>query len=137
LCYHLCGKHKTVFVCLQLHKISLKRSQTCWYTPVIPALQRLKQEDCKFKASLCYTVKAYLRPPHKKKKSLKGYVKTNKRGTAVAHACKPSYSGGRDGGWGRNFSLKTASKELVRPPSQPIARCVGMCLSSHLFRKCK
>jgi hypothetical protein len=76
-------------------------------------------------------------PPTKKKKSLKGYVKTNKRGTAVAHACKPSYSGGRDGGWGRNFSLKTASKELVRPPSQPIARCVGMCLSSHLFRKCK
>jgi hypothetical protein len=26
-----------------------------WFTPVIPALQRLKYEDCKFKASLDYT----------------------------------------------------------------------------------
>jgi hypothetical protein len=32
------------------------KSQTCWCTPVIPALRRLRQEDCKFEASLGKTL---------------------------------------------------------------------------------
>jgi ubiquinone/menaquinone biosynthesis C-methylase UbiE len=32
-----------------------------WYTSVIPVLGRLKQEDCKFKASLGYTVRVCLK----------------------------------------------------------------------------
>jgi hypothetical protein len=27
------------------------------HTPVIPALERLRQKDCEFKDSLCYTVR--------------------------------------------------------------------------------
>jgi hypothetical protein len=41
-----------------------KRSQVCWYMPIIPALGKLKQEDCKVKARLGYIV----RPSLKKKK---------------------------------------------------------------------
>jgi hypothetical protein len=29
-------------------------SQTWWYMPIIPAFRRLREEDCKFKASLDY-----------------------------------------------------------------------------------
>lgn len=39
-------------------------SQTWWYTPEIPTLGRLKQEDEKFEASLGYTYKL---PPEKNK----------------------------------------------------------------------
>jgi hypothetical protein len=45
---------------------SLKKEGNCWmrlYTPVIPVLRRLKQEDWKFKSSL-----GTLRPCHKRKK---------------------------------------------------------------------
>jgi hypothetical protein len=42
------------------------KSQLWWYTPVIPALRRLKQEDYKFKASLGLTLRSYL----KKKKPI-------------------------------------------------------------------
>jgi hypothetical protein len=53
--------------------------------PVIPALRRLWQKDRKFKPSLGYIVKPYL---NKKKQNW----------APVAHACNPSYSGGRDQG---------------------------------------
>jgi hypothetical protein len=32
----------------------MKNSQVWWYTPILPAPVRLKQEDYKFKASLGY-----------------------------------------------------------------------------------
>jgi hypothetical protein len=38
---------------------SLERSEASWvwwYTPVIPVLGRLRQDDCEFKASLSYIV---------------------------------------------------------------------------------
>ena len=37
------------------------RGQACWYTPVIPALGRLGQEDLEFEASVCYIAKPYFR----------------------------------------------------------------------------
>jgi hypothetical protein len=48
-----------------------------WYMLVIPALGRLRQEDCKFEASLSYTMKPCLKKTHKKKKG--------KRKTLVPH----------------------------------------------------
>jgi hypothetical protein len=35
--------------------------QAWWYIPIIPALRRLRQEDCEFKTSLGYIVKLYLK----------------------------------------------------------------------------
>jgi hypothetical protein len=35
-------------------------SEAWWYTPVIPALRRLRQKDHKFKASLDYTIRPCL-----------------------------------------------------------------------------
>jgi hypothetical protein len=32
-----------------------------WYTPVIPALRKAQQEDCKFEASLDYIVRPCLK----------------------------------------------------------------------------
>jgi hypothetical protein len=40
-----------------------------WYTPVIPALGRLRQEDLEFKGSLGYTVRLCLRKEKKKRNS--------------------------------------------------------------------
>jgi hypothetical protein len=40
--------------------------------PIIPAHGRLRQEDCKLKASVGYTARAYLKT--KQKKSLKGLI---------------------------------------------------------------
>jgi hypothetical protein len=34
-----------------------KVSQAWWYTPVIPVLKRLKQEDCQFEANKALTQK--------------------------------------------------------------------------------
>jgi hypothetical protein len=42
-----------------------------WGMPEIPALRRLKQEDCKLKANLDYTVKAYKGRKDKRKKGRK------------------------------------------------------------------
>jgi hypothetical protein len=41
--------------------------------PIIPALRRLRQENCKFEASLSYTVRPYLKnkQTNKKKKPKK------------------------------------------------------------------
>jgi hypothetical protein len=48
-----------------------------WCTPVIPALGKLRQEDCEFQASLDYTVRSCLKKKKKKKKK-KPTNKTNK-----------------------------------------------------------
>jgi hypothetical protein len=39
------------------------RNQAWWYTPVIPACRRWRQEDCKFKISLGYTASLCLKKP--------------------------------------------------------------------------
>jgi hypothetical protein len=39
-----------------------------WYIPVIPALRRLKQEECGFQASLDFIMKPCLKKIKKKKK---------------------------------------------------------------------
>jgi hypothetical protein len=44
----------------------LKRNKIChewWYTPVIPALGRCRQEDHKFEASLAYIMTPCLKKP--------------------------------------------------------------------------
>jgi hypothetical protein len=46
-----------------------------WQTPVIPALMRLRQDECEFKASWGYTVKAC--PKNKEKKRKKEREKKN------------------------------------------------------------
>jgi hypothetical protein len=45
-------------------------AQVWWYTPVISALGRLRQEDCESKASLEYIVRPYLKKKKKKKSQL-------------------------------------------------------------------
>jgi hypothetical protein len=45
-----------------------------WYTPIIPALGRLRQEDCEFQSGLhsnTLTLKALHLSPHPKKKKKK------------------------------------------------------------------
>jgi hypothetical protein len=42
-----------------------------WYTSIIPAVRRLRQEDLEFKASLGYTAKPCLKKENKKKRKEK------------------------------------------------------------------
>jgi hypothetical protein len=60
-----------------------------WYTPVVPALRKLKQEEQKFEASL-----GYISLSQKKKKKKKREKKRKKEN----HLCQgaPHYSGCRD-----------------------------------------
>jgi hypothetical protein len=50
-------------------KLSIFKSRLCWswwFMPVIPALEQLRQEDCKFKANLGCRAKPYLNNSNKK-----------------------------------------------------------------------
>jgi hypothetical protein len=40
-----------------------------WYIPVIPALGKLRQEDCKLEASLYYKVRPCLKKKQREKKN--------------------------------------------------------------------
>jgi hypothetical protein len=40
---------------------------TCWLMPVIPALGKLRQEDCKFEVSLVYIMRSCLKQTKTKK----------------------------------------------------------------------
>jgi hypothetical protein len=55
------------FTCWTLSKAAIKIANVCWwwYLAVIPALGRLRQKDCEFKASLGYIVRSC--PKTKKK----------------------------------------------------------------------
>jgi hypothetical protein len=59
-------------------------SQVWWDLPAITALRRQKQKDLKSTASL----------GHKAKMKIK--IKARCSRALVAHACNPSYSGGRE-----------------------------------------
>jgi hypothetical protein len=48
-----------------------------WCTSIIPALERLRQENCEFKACLAFLVRACLKKKKKKKS------KVNKTGLAI------------------------------------------------------
>jgi hypothetical protein len=62
-------------------------SQVLWYMPVIPTLRRQRQEDEKFKASLGYIMRPYLKI-NKQTENLNELA-------LVAHTCNPSYLGDR------------------------------------------
>jgi hypothetical protein len=46
----------------------------CWHTHVIPAFKRLREEDCKFVASLSYIVSESVSKKKKKKSWVLGMV---------------------------------------------------------------
>jgi hypothetical protein len=48
-----------------------KKCQVWWYTPIIPALRRLRQEDHKFKASLDYKERHYPKNKIKQENEIK------------------------------------------------------------------
>jgi hypothetical protein len=43
-----------------------------WYKPIIPALKRLRQQDCGFQVSLGYIVRPCLKKERKKERKKKG-----------------------------------------------------------------
>jgi hypothetical protein len=70
----------------------------CWHTHVIPAFKRLREEDCKFVASLSYIVSESVSKKKKKEKLGAGYGGSH---------CNSIYSGG----WRSETIL---GKELAR-----------------------
>jgi hypothetical protein len=62
-----------------------------WCIPTIPALKRLRQEDCEFQTRLGYLARLCLKQTNKKSKT-----KIKNGWASVAHACNPSYSRRRD-----------------------------------------
>jgi hypothetical protein len=50
----------------------LETSQVCWFMLIIPALGRLRQEDCKFQPSLVCRVGPCLKKKKKDKKQITG-----------------------------------------------------------------
>jgi hypothetical protein len=67
-------------------------SQAWWYTLVIPAPGRLRQENGKVKASLAYIA----RPCLNTTKERHHFKDMDNRLSVVAQACNPNYLGGRD-----------------------------------------
>jgi hypothetical protein len=80
-----------------------KKQHGCmwWFTPIIPMLGRLRQEDSELEVSLDYLARSCLR-------------KTTSR-MLVAHACNPSYVGGWDQ---EDYNLKEP-KQIVHETLSP------------------
>jgi hypothetical protein len=55
-----------MLIASNLHSKVLTEGQVWWHAPVIPALRRLMQEDCRFKASLSYVSRLYFQTNNKK-----------------------------------------------------------------------
>jgi hypothetical protein len=56
-------------------KLGTVLSQTWWFTPVIAALGKLRQEVLEFKASLGYITRSYLKTKSKEKENSGAVIK--------------------------------------------------------------
>jgi hypothetical protein len=61
-------------VCDILKTLKCKNFQAWWYTSAIPALRRMKQEDCEFAGSLSYII--HLRPQSETLSQKQNKIKT-------------------------------------------------------------
>lgn len=56
---------------INFYKSRYDMGQACWHIPVTPALRRLREEDLKFEASLCYVETHCLKKKSKAKQNTK------------------------------------------------------------------
>lgn len=64
----------TISTCLCIHKIIFVLGCARWYTPVIPALGKLRQEDGEFGVSLSCIVRLYHTKGKKSEKKITRHV---------------------------------------------------------------